>query len=61
MAKQDLEKQETTSNAGAQYSGTGQLYMNDSHYVVLEQGKRILPDQHIRLDKKPLSKHLKKV
>lgn len=58
MAKQDLEKQETTST---QYSGTGQLYMNDSHYVVLEQGKRILPDQHIRLDKKPLSKHLKKV
>ena len=36
-------------------------YHNDSHYVVLEQGERILPDHKVNLPEPPMSKYLKRV
>lgn len=63
MAKESTQAALTTHQEDMQDGMTrkGEKYVNKSHYIVREQGKRILEGEFVWLESPPLSRHLKKV
>lgn len=63
MAKESTQSSLTTHQEDSQDGmlRKGEKYVNASHYIVREQGKRILEGEFVWLETPPLSKYLKKV